>query len=44
MTKKEAIKALILSPFYFRLDLESRRALIREMCGLPTQENKDQPK
>ncbi len=45
MTKKEAIKALILSPFYFRMDLEARKALIREFCGKTQQESeKDSPK
>jgi len=39
MTKKEAIKALILSPFYFRLDLAARKALIREFCGQAKQES-----
>ncbi len=34
MTPQEAIKVLMLSPLYFRLDLESRKQLIREFCAL----------
>lgn len=34
MTYREAIKVLMLSPFYFRLDLESRKTLIKEFCTL----------
>ena len=32
MTTREAIKALMLSPFYFKLDLSARKALVREIC------------
>ena len=30
MTAREAIKVLMLSPFYFRLDTAARKALIAE--------------
>jgi hypothetical protein len=32
MTKKEAVKILVLSPFYFRLPLVARRDLVAELC------------
>lgn len=38
MTIKEAIKVLMLSPFYFKLDLAARKALIREVCQEANQE------
>jgi hypothetical protein len=34
ITPREAIRILMLSPLYFRLDLEARKALIREFCLL----------
>ena len=39
MTTREAIKALMLSPFYFKLDLAARKALIRELCDKAPAEN-----
>lgn len=33
MTYREAIKVLMLSPFYFKLDLETRKTLIKEFCA-----------
>jgi hypothetical protein len=34
MTPREAIKILMLSPLYFRLDLEARKVLVQEFCSL----------
>ena len=34
MTLKEAIRILMMSPFYFRLDLKARQVLVREFCQL----------
>ncbi len=34
MTAQEAIRILMQSPFYFRLDVAARRTLIREFCTL----------
>ena len=30
---RKAIRILMLSPFYFKLDLQARQALIREFCA-----------
>jgi hypothetical protein len=40
MTPREAIRILMLSPFYFRLPPKNRRQLIREFCDLYTQREK----
>ena len=34
MTSREAIKVLMMSPFYFKLDLAARMALVKEFCSL----------
>ncbi len=34
MTTREAIRILMLSPFYFRLTPEGRKQLIKEYCEL----------
>ena len=34
MNRKDAIKILMESPFYFRLNLVARKTLIREFCRL----------
>jgi len=34
MTSREAIKVLMLSPFYFNLDLPARKALVKEFCAI----------
>ncbi len=34
MTTQQAIRVLMLSPVYFRLDLAARRALIKEFCAM----------
>ena len=34
MTPKEAIRVLMLSPFYYKLDLSSRMLLVREFCAI----------
>lgn len=34
MTAQEAIRILMQSPFYFKLDVAARRTLIREFCTL----------
>lgn len=34
MTPREAIKILMLSPMYFRMDIRARRALVKEFCSL----------
>ncbi|MFZ5760030.1 MAG: hypothetical protein ACOY4H_06855 [Thermodesulfobacteriota bacterium] len=34
MTRQEAIKILMLSPFYFRFSLAERKEMIREFCSL----------
>ncbi|HIJ78686.1 MAG: hypothetical protein OEY01_06120 [Desulfobulbaceae bacterium] len=31
---RKAIRILMLSPFYFKLDLAARQALIREFCAV----------
>jgi hypothetical protein len=33
MTPREAIRILMLSPLYFRLDLEARKILVQEFCS-----------
>ena len=33
MTTREAIRILMLSPLYFRLELEARKVLIQEFCN-----------
>ncbi len=37
MTPQEAIRILMLSPIYFRLDLPARKELIQEFCDLCTE-------
>lgn len=32
MTLREAVKVLMLSPAYFRMDLKARMVLVREFC------------
>jgi hypothetical protein len=32
MTRKEAVKILMNSPFYFRIDLRARKILVQEFC------------
>jgi hypothetical protein len=32
MTTREAIKVLMMSPLYFRLDIHARMELVREFC------------
>jgi hypothetical protein len=34
MTPREAIRILMLSPLYFRLDLEARKILVQEFCSI----------
>ena len=34
MTNREAIKVLMLSPFYFKLDLQTRKMLVKEFCSI----------
>lgn len=34
MTSREAVRVLMLSPFYFKLDLVTRKTLIKEFCDL----------
>lgn len=34
MTHRQAIRILMLSPIYFRLDLVARRNLIKEFCAI----------
>ncbi|MDP2107136.1 MAG: hypothetical protein Q8J76_14160 [Desulfobulbaceae bacterium] len=34
MTHREAIKVLMMSPFYFKIDLPSRMSLIKEFCAI----------
>lgn len=34
MTHRQAIKVLMMSPFYFTLDLPARKILIREFCAI----------
>lgn len=34
MTKREAVKVLMLSPFYFKLDLPTRKILVKEFCSV----------
>ena len=34
MSPQEAVKILMNSPFYFRLDLEARKKLVKEFCAL----------
>jgi len=34
MTSREAIKVLMMSPFYFKLDLSARMVLIKEFCAI----------
>ena len=36
MTLREAVKILMLSPFYFKLDLADRKALLKEFRRLCT--------
>jgi len=37
MTQQEAIRVLMQSPFYFRLDIKARKILIQEFCILCTE-------
>lgn len=37
MTNKEAIQILMLSPFYFKMDIQARKILISEFCSLHSQ-------
>lgn len=32
MTSREAIKILMLSPFYFKIDLTNRKLLVKNFC------------
>jgi len=32
MTKKEALRILMMSPIYFRLSLQARKTLLDEFC------------
>lgn len=32
MTNREAVKVLMLSPFYFKIDLTSRKLLVKDFC------------
>ncbi len=34
MTVREAVKILMLSPIYFRMNLKDRKKLINEFCSL----------
>ena len=34
MTARQAIKVLMMSPFYFKLDLAARMTLIKEFCSI----------
>ena len=34
MTPRQAIRVLMLSPIYFRLDVAARRKLVKEFCAL----------
>lgn len=34
MTPRQAIKILMLSPIYFRLDLPARKILVYEFCAM----------
>jgi len=34
MTPRQAIRVLMLSPIYFRLDVAARRKLVYEFCAL----------
>lgn len=40
MSRQEAVKILMLSPFYFRMSLSDRKELIREFCNLHGKINK----
>ena len=33
MTKKEALRILMMSPIYFRLPLQARKTLLDEFCS-----------
>lgn len=33
MTKRKAIRILMQSPFYFRMDLAARKILVQEFCN-----------
>ena len=37
MTSQEAIRVLMLSPFYYKMDLSSRMLLIHEFCAIYAQ-------
>lgn len=37
MTNQEAIRVLMLSPFYYKMDLSSRMMLIHEFCAIYAQ-------
>ena len=37
MTRREAIRVLMQSPFYFRLMLRERKALVQEFCARHSQ-------
>ena len=34
MTYREALKVLMMSPFYFKLDLATRKTLLKEFCAI----------
>jgi hypothetical protein len=34
MTSRQAIKVLMMSPFYFKIELVARMALIKEFCAI----------
>lgn len=34
MTTREALRVLMLSPFYFKLALPARMALLKEFCAI----------
>jgi hypothetical protein len=40
MTPREAIRILMLSPFYFRLEIPCRKQLVKEFCKLFEQTDK----
>ncbi|MCK5228112.1 MAG: hypothetical protein KAK02_07885 [Desulfobulbaceae bacterium] len=34
MSSREALQILMLSPFYFRMDLKARKDMLREFCAI----------
>ncbi len=34
MSSREALQILMLSPFYFRMDLKARKDMLREFCSI----------